>query len=365
MQNQRRLPGNIRIVWAIAAKDIGDAIRNKTTISIIIGVAFLMLSGQAMPLLLKLQALPRAYYYDVGHSNLLPGLAKNDDYQLIKLSSRDELEKNVAESSGAVLGLIIPPDFDQKVNGGLTISLEGMIVHWAKSKDVEEAVSFFEQELSGQLGASLEINIQGNVVYPGPDTDGQPSMFTLSLVVATVTIGSFLVPLLMIEEKEKHTLEALMVSPASYGQMVFGKTIAGIFYCITAAAVVLVINFSIVNYWWVAIFAVLGGAFFTAAIGLLVGILFDHQGTMNLWLGLILIVLIMPVFLQQTIGGRLPQAIAAIFPWLPSTAMAELVQISLTNSIMLDQVVLNLGIMLGFAALLLAVVVWRVKRLDR
>ena len=156
-----------------------------------------------------------------------------------------------------------------------------------------------------------------------------------------------------------------MVSPASYGQMVFGKTIAGIFYCITAAAVVLVINFSIVNYWWVAIFAVLGGAFFTAAIGLLVGILFDHQGTMNLWLGLILIVLIMPVFLQQTIGGRLPQAIAAILPWLPSTAMAELVQISLTNSIMLDQVVLNLGIMLGFAALLLAVVVWRVKRLDR
>jgi ABC-2 type transport system permease protein len=365
MENQRRLPENIRIVWAIAAKDMGDAIRNKTTISIIVGVALLMLSGQAMPLLMKLQALPRAYYYDVGHSNLLPGLAKSEDYQLVKLSSRDELEKIVAESSGTVLGLIIPPDFDQKVNGDEIVSLDGWVVHWAKSKDVEGAVSFFEQELSGGSGASLEINIQGNVVYPGPDTDGQPFMFTLSLVVAAITIGSFLIPLLMIEEKEKHTMEALMVSPASYGQMVFGKTIAGIFYCVTAATVVLVINFSMVNHWWVAILAVLGGAFFTAAIGLLVGTLFEHQGIMNMWLGLILILLIMPVFLEQTLGSRLPEAVAAIVPWLPSVAMSELFRMSLSNSLVPDQIVLNLGIMLGFTALLLAVVVWRVKQLDR
>jgi len=42
----------------------------------------------------------------------------------------------------------------------------------------------------------------------------------------------------MVEEKEKHTMEALLVSPASYSQIVLGKTIAGIFYCLTAAAVV-------------------------------------------------------------------------------------------------------------------------------
>jgi ABC-2 type transport system permease protein len=365
MQNQCRLPGNIRIVWAIAAKDIGDAIRNKTTISIIIGVAFLMLSGQAMPLLLKLQALPRAYYYDVGHSNLLPGLAKSEDYQLVKIPSQDELENIVAESSGAVLGLVIPPDFDQKVEGGESVKLEGLFVHWVKSKDVEEAVSFFEQELSGRLGTSLEIRVQGNAVYPGPDADGQPFMLTLSLVVATITIGSFLVPLLMVEEREKHTMEALMVSPASYSQVVLGKTIAGLFYCITAAVVVLVINFSMVNQWGIAVLAVLGGALFTVAIGLLVGTLFDHQGVMNMWLGLILILLIMPVFLEQTMGERLPEAVAAVFPWLPSVAMAKLVRISLSNSLVLDQVALNLGIMFGYTALLLAAVVWRVRRMDR
>jgi ABC-2 type transport system permease protein len=365
MKNQRGLPKNLRIIWAIAAKDMGDAIRNKTAISIIIGVAVLMLSGQAMPLLLKLQAVPRAYYYDAGESSLIPDLAKSKDYQLVKMPSQDELENIVAESSGAVLGLVIPPDFDQKVEGGEIVKLEGLFVHWIKSKDVEEVVSFFEQELSGRLGVSLEISVQGNAVYPGPDTDGQPFMLTLSLVVATITIGSFLIPLLMVEEREKHTMEAMMVSPASYSQIVLGKTIAGLFYCITAAAVVLVINFSMINQWGIAVLAVLGGALFTVAIGLLVGTLFDHQGVMNMWLGLILILLIMPVFLEQTIGGRLPEAIAAIFPWLPSVAMAKLVRISLANSLVLDQVALNLGIMLGFTALMLGAVVWRIRGMDR
>jgi len=314
---------------------------------------------------LKMQALPRAYYYNAGESSLIPDLAKNRDYQLVKIPSQDELENIVAESSGAVLGLVIPPDFDQKVEGGESVKLEGFVVHWIKSKDVDEVVSFFEQELSGRLGASLEISVQGNAVYPGPDTDGQPFMLTLSLVVATITIGSFLIPLLMVEEREKHTMEAMMVSPASYSQIVLGKTIAGLFYCITAAAVVLVINFSMINQWGIAVLAVLGGALFTVAIGLLVGTLFDHQGVMNMWLGLILILLIMPVFLEQTIGGHLPEAIAAIFPWLPSVAMAKLVRISLANSLVLDQVALNLGIMLGFTALMLGAVVWRIRGMDR
>ena len=365
MQNQRSLADNLRIIFAIAVKDMGDAIRNKTTISIIVGVALLMLSGQAMPLLLKLQAVPRAYYYDAGESSLIPDLAKSKDYQLVKMPSQDELENIVAESSSAVLGLVIPPDFDQKVEGGESVRLEGLIVHWVKSQDVDEAVSFFEEKLSKQIGTSLEINIKGNTIYPGPDADGQPFMLTLSLVVATITIGSFLVPLLMVEEREKHTMEALMVSPASYSQVVLGKTIAGLFYCITAAAVVLVINFSMINQWGIAVLAVLGGAFFTVAIGLLVGTLFEHQGVMNMWLGLILILLIMPVFLEQTIGGRLPEVIAAIFPWLPSVAMSDLVQMSLSNRLVPDQVALNLGIMLGFAVLILAAVVWRVRRMDR
>jgi len=127
MEHRRHLRENLRLIWAIAAKDMSDAIKNKTTISIVIGVAFIMLSGQAMPWLLKLRAVPRAYYYDTGESILIPDLAKNDD------------------------------DFDQRVDAGDSIRLEGMAVHWVKDEDVEETVSFFEQRLGDLTSASLGI----------------------------------------------------------------------------------------------------------------------------------------------------------------------------------------------------------------
>jgi ABC-2 type transport system permease protein len=365
MGDHKPFAENLRVVWAIAAKDIVDAIKNKTTISIIIGVAFLLLSGQAMPLLFKLQAVPRAYYYDPGGSESISELAKGKDYQLIEMPSREDMEKVIGESSGAVLGLVIPPNFDQQVESGGIVQVVGSYVHWAKSEDVREAVSFFEQRLSLQTGATVEISKEGAAVYPALDADGQPFMFTLSLVVATITIGAFLVPLLMVEEKEKHTMEALMVSPASYNQIVLGKTIAGIFYCLTAAAVVLAINYAMVTQWWLVILAVLGGAFFTVSIGLLVGTLFDHQGSMNLWLGLILILLIMPVFLEQTMGERWPQTIATIIPWVPSVAMSDLVRMSLTNNFIFEEVVRNLAILSVFTGLILTGVIWCVRRMDR
>jgi ABC-2 type transport system permease protein len=365
MENRRTLAESLRVIWAIAAKDIVDAIKNKTTISIIIGVAFLLLSGQAMPLLLKLQAIPRAYYFDVGESKLISDLAKNREFQLISMPSQEEVAKSVGESSGAVLGIIIPVDFDQKSRRRAEVELEGSFVHWAKFEDVEDAVAFFEEKISEYSDTPVAINIDGNAVYPAPDADGQPFMFTLSLVVATITIGAFLVPLLMVEEKEKHTMEALMVSPASYGQVVLGKTIAGIFYCLTAAAVVFAINSAMVSQWWVAILAILVGACFTVAVGLFVGMLFDHQGTMNLWLGLILLLLLMPVFLDQAMGDKLPEVIRVVVPWLPSVALSNLIRISLTNNIMLDQIGLNIGIIMAFAILILTAVAWRLRNLDR
>jgi ABC-2 type transport system permease protein len=363
---QRRSPReNLRIIWAIAAKDMVDAIKNRTTISIVIGVALFMLSAQAAPLLLKLRPVPRAYYYDFGQSGRIAELAKGKEISLIKMPSQEAVEKTIAESAGATIGLIIPADFDQDVQAGEGVVLEGYYAHWANAADVGETTSFFEQELSAQIGSPVKINLEGNVIYPGPDADGQPFMISLSLMVMMLTMGGFLVPLLMVEEKEKHTMEALLVSPASFSQVVLGKVIAGIFYCLTAAAVVLLINHSMVHQWGLAILAVVCGGLFTVAIGLLVGTLFENQGTMNLWLGLILLMLILPVFLAQTMGERLPQIFSAIIPWLPSMAMSKVVKISFSNSLPVEQLLMNVGIMVGFSVVLVAMVVGRMRRTDR
>jgi hypothetical protein len=50
----------LRIIWAIATKDITDAIKDKAVLTVVLGMAMLMLSAQAFPFLLKLSATPRA-----------------------------------------------------------------------------------------------------------------------------------------------------------------------------------------------------------------------------------------------------------------------------------------------------------------
>ena len=190
-------------------------------------------------------------------------------------------------------------------------------------------------------------------------------MVSISLAISILTIGMSLVPLLMIEEKERHTIDALLVSPASYGQIVLGKALAGIFYCTVAALVVYVLNISLLATVWVALIAVLAGALFTVSVGLLLGVLFEQQANMNMVMGLLLMVLMVPMLLSIVPAANIPTSLEAALPYLPSVAMGRLFSMSFSNVINIAALLLNLSVLFGFAIVLLLVVTWRVKRMDR
>ena len=59
-------------------------------------------------------------------------------------------------------------------------------------------------------------------------------MIATVLVIVLATIGGFMVPYLILEEKQTHTMEVLLVSPASVSQIGTGKALAGLFYCLAA-----------------------------------------------------------------------------------------------------------------------------------
>jgi ABC-2 type transport system permease protein len=362
---KRTLMQNLRIIWAIASKDIVDAIRNKTTISIVLGIGFLMLSAQATPLLLKLRSVQTAVVFHPGESDLIRELASSEEFDIRREPSREAMEASLAEAGEVQIGLFIPGDIDALAAAGDRIELQGFYVYWAKASIVEELAGFFERALGEIIGAPVSIDLDNPAVYPQPDADGQPFMISMSLVVAVLTIGSFLVPYLIVEEKEKHTIEALIVSPVSYSQVVIGKAVAGLFYCLTAAAVVFAINFTMISLWWLAIVGVLVGSVFTVSIGLLAGSIFENPGSMNLWLGLILIVLMIPVLLGQLVTANLLPVVSNLLPLLPSMAMSTVIRMSFANRVQVGQLLQNLGVMVVGATILLALVAWRLRRLDR
>lgn len=362
---QAKLRQNLRIVWAIAAKDIAGAIKDTTTISVILGVTLMMLSSQALPLLIKLSPTPIAVVYDAGDSALLKELGQNRQLRLHRVSSRQALEELLGESSGATLGLLIPADFDSRLEAGETIALDGYFTHWVSSSDVAETRDFFETELTALAGTDVQINLDGHAIYPQPDSDGQPFMVSLSLTVVILTVCVFLVPHLILEEKETRTLDALLISPASISQVVSGKAIAGLVYGLAASGVLFAFNRALIVHWGLALLAALCGALFAVALGLLLGSLFDNPQNLNIWTGLVFIVILMPTFLLMTSTSSLPGLLQSVLPWIPSAALAQIFRVSFAGRIAWDIVLPNLASVLGGAMLLLAGVVWLVRRSDR
>lgn len=355
---------HIRLIWAIAAKDILDALRNRLTFSLLIGSALVMLMSLAMPALLRLNDIPTAYVYDPDKSTLIRGLTTRSEFRLHLFDSQQEMQEAVAGSSYMVIGLTIPPGFRQAQGDGGVVEIDGCAAHWANPATVAARAAFFETQLSQASWQTVRIHVAARPVYPPIHKIGQPFMIAFNLVLMLLVVGMALVPHLMVEEKENHTFEALLVSPARLGQVVSGKAIAGLFYCLVVTIVVLAFHAKWFVHWQV----VLVGGLLSAAVvvlgGLLMGAWFNDAATMNLWMGVLLMLLLAPVLMEEAVH-KLPALLRAIIPWAPTTAMVRLFRLAMSGDVPPAVFWPNATILIVTALALYTLVVWRIRQADR
>jgi ABC-type Na+ efflux pump permease subunit len=264
-----------------------------------------------------------------------------------------------------MLGIVIPAGFQQAEGSGGEIEMDGYFVHWANPDRVAELVALFEEELSQASWQTVRINVEEHALYPSSELGLQPFLLAMNLTIMVLVVGLALVPHLLIEEKETHTFEALLVSPARFSQVVAGKALAGVFYCLCAAVVVFVLNTRWIVHWEIAALAFLLGAAFAVAVGLLMGIVSENPATINLWMGLVLMLLLVPMLLVELASAKLPAVVQAIVPWTPSVAMAKLVGFSMVGAVPAVSIWSNAGILAVESLVFYALVVWRVRRSDR
>ncbi len=363
MRNDRWTSNSPRIVWAIAAKDIVDAIKSKMTISVIAGVVMMMLTSQAFPFLLGLSDIAQVVVYDAGHSRLVDELRESDRYRLLAAESRQEMDDILLSMNADVLGLSVPADFDDVLDSPGTAVLEGYVV-WAARSAADELRSEMEGFLEEQLGRPVTVRVEGNFVFPPADGAGRIGMIASVLVLVLVSMGGFIVPYLIFEEKQTHTMEALLVSPASASQIIAGKALAGLFYCLTAEAVALAFNWAVVVSWGPAIMAAVCGAVLVIAVGLTVGSLFQTAQEMSVWIAIPVAALLLPTMLIM-VDTHLPAWLEAAVPWLPTIALARAFMLSFSDGATLVRALPYLAIVAGWALPAYAAVVLIVRRSDR
>ncbi|NIM96461.1 MAG: ABC transporter permease [Anaerolineales bacterium] len=359
-----RFKEDLRIILAIAAKDIVIAIKDKQILSQVVTLVFIVIAYQLMPAIENGSALPRMAVYDAGGSDLVSEMMDNPQFDLLETSSHEGMKNYLGDRDQVVLGLVVPEDFDQVMASMDLIELEGYVVHWASAAEVADVKMFFEGQLAELTGRSVRINLEGNTVFTRPDSKGLAFLVSLTMVLVLLLAGLFVVPLLMVEEKRTKTVDSLLVSPAGPNHLVVGKALSGLFYMLAAATLVLVLNTHLITHWWLAILTVLCGSLFAVAVGLLVGSIFEVRQQLRIWSFVLASVLAIPVFIS-IMEEILPKGLVTIMQFLPPVAFTKVLRASFSASAPIGTFAPGLAIIIGATVLVNGIMVWVLRRSDK
>ena len=361
----KKLTERLNIVWTIAAKDILDGLKNKVVLSMVLGVLFMLLMPSVMTWMLE-PTYTTVLVYDPSSSQLISLLEEDKAFQVQRLPSFESFEDAVAGvgfAMGIEYGLLVPTDFDQRQAAGETATVE-VYVPWSFRLKISKLSQQIEQQLTTLSGTPVQVDYEGNLVYPPPQSSLLLGLSTWLPVVIILMVGLNMMPQLFFEEKQTQTLDALLVSPATEGQMVAGKALVGMFYIVVTALVAFGLNWNKVVHWELMLLFVLFGGLFGVGAGLVLGTFFKRYQEIFGWSTLILLLLIAAIFVQM-MDLDLPGFLHELLPWVPSVAMTELIIYSYLKVVDWGDALINAGSLLAISAVLYTLVVWRLHRSDR
>jgi ABC-type transport system involved in multi-copper enzyme maturation permease subunit len=357
--NKISLLQNIRIILAITGKDILDAVKNKTTISVLISGLFLLVFYSYFSILEQDNIIR---LYDAGGSSWLPGLEDSRPFRISIYSTQEAMQYRLARSGERELGLVLPLGFDQAVSSGDAIELQGYVLSWVSEKETAGMISQAEAQITGVVGAPVNITVER--VFMLPESTGNGLNHGVGSLLLIMISGMVLVPNLMLEEKRSRTLEALLVSPASAGQIATGKALTGLFYCLLGYGLACLFNTSLVMQWGLALLAGLCAAMFNVSLGLLMGALVDNRQQLMMMVNFSIFPQLIAVFVSVE-TEVLPVWLTTICRWLPITAALDLLRASFTPQTSFAFIAPRVADTLLFVIVLLGITAWKIRRLDR
>lgn len=356
-----------RVVLSIARKDIVDAVKNMNILfTLIVPIGLSLIMGLLFPSQVTETNL-KVIVYDAGNSQLVASLRemKLEGVEIISASSADMIAAEVQQKG--IGGFAVPADFDAAIAAGehpqLTVYLN--------EKNSQSDLALFQQVLQAQIwryAGESPVQVSYSQIA-APDAANSPLktnniqqyMLGIFLVIGIAMAGVFVVPTLMVEEKEKHTLDALLVSPASPTEIVFGKALVGLFYCAVEAVILLVMNDGLVGNAGFTIAAVVLGSLFAVGLGLFIGSRFRTMHQVNTTAGLLQLLMMFPGWLGIM---ALPAGLMAFVKLIPTYYMSATINMALNGQATLASVGGYMGILAACTVAIFVLVVWALKR-DR
>ena len=353
---------NPRIAISIAIKDLKDAVRDgRVLLPLLLPLGLGFLYNVAMP---DVQRPTVSVAITTAGETQLPAALHavsggSVDLRFKFFASEADVKSQVAAKKADV-GLVVPPSFDADVAAGRTPQL--ILVRPAGSPTT--GAIFIASALDGALrsmaGQHPPAAVSAETVALPPDTTavmieiGVRKYLVLgTLIMLIAMIAIYVLPVLLTEEYEKKTADALLLV-GSQADVVAAKVGVGLAYIAVSVPLLMVATRLIpANVPLFAAAIVLLSVTLLGA-GLLLGALVRTVSQLNTWSGIPLLVVIMPVFF---VGIGLPQWVETPMAAVPGSQAMKLLVDGLSGQAMYGGSLLSMGVIALWAVGIYAVLI--------
>ena len=350
---------NLGIVSAITRKDLVDAIRHRYLLTALVTPLFVALLFRVLLPGGDANKLLTIVVHDAGGSGLVAELRKSNQITVVEAPSADATAGEV-ERRKAIGGLVVPAGFDADLAANkqpeLTVYVNNQKTIFEQAafrRLLDQLVRAFAKQPEPARLTWVDIDKETNRVGTGLDQ----IMLPLLLILTFGMIGAFVVPLLIVEEKEKRTLDFLLSSPASLNDIIAGKALTGVVYTLLIAGLLLGINRQFIQNWPLTLLTIVLGLLFVVGVGLVIGSLLNNTMQVNTWASVVLIVLLAPSFPSIGITAWFDKAMRFI----PTYYLSEALKLSMAGTAS-SQLWVYLAVLLGCTVIVFFAAAWALHR---
>jgi len=356
-----------RMIQSIFKKDLKDAIRDSRVLVAIlvplgIGILYNFIFNDTTPA----PSATIAWHAD-GSTRLLDtlqGIAGDSVKLTVDQQPSADAVRSTMTDKDADIGIIVPANFDVQIAQGGMPQLTVLLPETSTfaGNYVAAAIDPAIRSMAGQRDpAQIAISRVASDTSSDSifDRIGLRRYFVLFAVILEIgMIAMLAVPIILTEEVEKRTMEALVLV-ASYVDIVIAKALVGIAYIVVASVLLLSVTRVVPERIVLFVLAALALGITMIGFGLLLGGLFRSANQLNTWGGVVLLPVIAPAFI---VGLPIPGWLETICDFLPTSQGARVMIDSTANQSYFGQTWLSFVVIIAWALAAYTLLVYRLAR---
>lgn len=268
---------SLSLVWKLLRKDLALGPRSTIVLWVVVlPIALTVVLQVVFGSLFDPE--PRLGIVDRGDSAVTAAVSEMDGITLTLLDDEAELREQV-EANDLDAGIVLPAGFDAAVRAGDRPEM----VFWVGGESNATnriilsvtAIDLVRAIEDAAPPVTVEVVSVGEAGLPI-----STRLIPLIVFYALVMAGVFLPASSLVEEKEKGTLAALLVTPVRIGDVLLAKWLLGVLLAAAMAIVTLALNRAVAGNWPSVLGVVLVAAALSTTIGLLVGVAAKNSAVM-------------------------------------------------------------------------------------